>query len=73
MSGNNDDEFPRLPRARAYSHDVIRTSARVREHTSSTSACSGMTSNIVRWTNTPESFRPGSGNRRPVRRANTWG
>jgi hypothetical protein len=80
MSGNNDDEGPRCPRVRAYSYDVIRTSATIHEETSSTSACSGMTSNIFRWTYTPQSFRPGSGNqdslsrnRRPVRRANTWG
>ena len=73
MSRNSDDEFPRFPRARAYSHDVIRTSARINEQTSSTSANSGMTSNIVRWTYTPQSFRSGSENRQPVRRANTWG
>jgi hypothetical protein len=71
MSGNGDDECPRCPRVRAYSYDVIRTAATIHEETSSTDACSGMTTNI---------FRSGSGNqdsvsrnRRPVRRANTWG
>jgi hypothetical protein len=80
MSGNSDDPGPRHPRARAYSHDVIRTSSTVNEEASSTSACSGITSNTVGWTYRPQSFHPGSGsqdpssrNRRPVRRANTWG
>lgn len=75
MSGNSDDECPPCPRVRANSYDVT-----IHEATSTTNVCSGMTSNSFRWTYAPQSFRPGSGNqeslsrnRRPVRRANTWG
>jgi hypothetical protein len=75
---NGDDvlmEGPKVPRARAFSHDIIRTSVTIHEEVTSTGAHSGATSNIVRWIYTPRTYRPEDPTlrcRQPIRRSNTW-